>query len=357
MKIIKCVSSIIDVTKIYLMLLLLSFFSLLIFTGCEKAEMVQEEVEEDGSVQIGICFDSYLIERWERDRDVFVSTAKEMGAVVNVQNANGDPEEQIKKIQYFIDKKMDVIVIIGVDCDGLSDIVQKAKNQGIKVIAYDRMINNANVDLYISFDNEAVGTLMGEELVKNPLENGKVLMISGPDSDTNVTHVNEGFQSVMKENQIEIVDMIQCEGWRPEYASEYINEHGDLLNEIDAVMCGNDSIATQVVYALSEKRKAGKILVTGQDAELVACQRIVEGTQLMTVYKPVEKEAKKAAECAILLAKGEDIPDSMDILSNGKYEVPSIILTPISVVKDNMDETIVESGFHLAEEIYLNVSR
>jgi len=355
MKKIKCVSSII---KVHLLFLFVSLFSVALLMGCSSAEEVQEVTEEeDGGVEIGICFDSYLIERWERDRDVFVSTAKEMGANVNVQNANGDPEEQIKKIQYFIDKKMDVIIIIGIDCDGLSDIVQKAKSQGIKVIAYDRMINNANVDLYISFNNEEVGTLMGKELVKNNLEKQKILMISGPDSDTNVTFVNKGFLDVMKENDIEIVDTIQCEGWRPEYASEYINTHGEILDEVDAIMCGNDSIATEVIYALSEKRKAGKILVTGQDAELVACQRIVEGTQLMTVYKPVEKEAKKAAECAILLAKGEEIADPLELVNNGKYEIPSIILTPVSVTKENMDETIVESGFHLPEEIYLNVSR
>lgn len=311
--------------------------------------------EDDGKIQIGICFDSYLIERWERDRDVFVSTAKELGAEVNVQNANGDPKEQIDRIEYLIEKKMDVIVIVGIDSDGLAEVVQKAKDAGIVVIAYDRMIHNADVDLYISFDNEKVGTLMGEAMVDAGLSGGKVLMLSGPTSDNNVAMVNSGFTEVMENNDIEVVDIMYADNWKPEYASDYIYAHPEVLDEIDGIMCGNDSLATQTVRVLAEKRRAGSIIVTGQDAELEACQRIVEGTQLMTVYKPVEKQAKAAAECAIALAKGEEISGINDTLSDGTYEIPSIVLEPIAVNADNMDEIIIESGFHLKDEVYLNV--
>ena len=311
--------------------------------------------EDDGKIQIGICFDSYLIERWERDRDVFVSTAKELGAEVNVQNANGDPKEQIDRIEYLIEKNMDVIVIVGIDSDGLAEVVQKAKDAGIVVIAYDRMIHNADVDLYISFDNEKVGTLMGEAMVEAGLSGGKVLMLSGPTSDNNVAMVNSGFTEVMENNDIEVVDIMYADNWKPEYASDYIYAHPEVLDEVDGIMCGNDSLATQTVRVLAEKRRAGSIIVTGQDAELEACQRIVEGTQLMTVYKPVEKQAKAAAECAIALAKGETVSGINGTLSDGTYEIPSIVLEPIAVNADNMDEIIIESGFHLKDEVYLNV--
>lgn len=326
-------------------------------TACSAPN--QEETAEktdDGKIQIGICFDSYLIERWERDRDVFVSTAKELGAEVNVQNANGDPQEQIDRIEYLIEKEMDVIVIVCIDSDGLTEVVHKAKDAGIVVIAYDRMIHNADVDLYISFDNEKVGTMMGEAMVEAGIPNKKVLMLSGPTADNNVAMVNSGFKQVMEHNNIEVVDIMYADNWKPEYASDYIYEHPEVLDEVDGIMCGNDSLATQAVRVLAEKRKAGKILVTGQDAELEACQRIVEGTQLMTVYKPVENEAKTAAECAIAMAKGEPLEGINGTVSDGSYEIPSIVLEPIAVNADNMDATIIENGFHLRDEVYLNVT-
>lgn len=339
------------------LVLCLTGLLLLCVYGCAAAG--EEEVvveEEDGKIQIGICFDSFLIERWERDRDIFVSTAKELGAEVNVQNANGNLEEQISQIEYLIEKKMDVIVIIGIDGDGLAEVVKEAKDKGIIVIAYDRMIHNADADLYISFDNEKVGTLMGEAMVGAGLSNKKVLMLAGPTTDDNVAMVNSGFEKVMNENHIQIVDVMHADNWKPEYASDYIYDHPEVLEEVDGIMCGNDSLATHTIRVLAEKRKAGNIVVTGQDAELEACQRIVEGTQLMTVYKPVEREARMAAECAIALAKGEEIGEINRTMNDGTYEIPGIVLEPVAVNKENMDETIIESGFHLREEVYLNVS-
>ena len=298
-----------------------------LLSGCKKQpEIEKAEITQEDIIQIGFCFDSFLIERWERDRDIFVTTAKELGAEVNVQNANGDVNQQIAQIEYLIDKKMDAILIVGVASDGLSEVVKKAKDAGIVVIAYDRMIYNADVDLYISFDNEAVGELMGEALVQNGITNGKVLVLSGPMTDNNVSMVNEGFTKKMRENGNEIVDTMYVDNWRPEYASEYIYSHPEVLDEIDAIMCGNDSIATQVIRVLAEKRKAGEILVTGQDADLEACQRIVEGTQLMTVYKPVEVQARTAVECTIGLIEG-NMPEEINAhVSDGTYLVPGIVL-------------------------------
>lgn len=343
--------------RLYALFLLVIVLQTGLLTGCGVQR--EEEVnikEDDDKIQIGICFDSFLIERWERDRDVFVSTARDLGAEVNVQNANGNLEEQIAQIEYLIEKKMDVIVIVGIDGDGLADVVKKAKDAGIIVIAYDRMISNADADLYISFDNEKVGTLMGEAMVAEGMPGRKVLMLAGPTADNNVAMVNSGFIKVMDRYGIQVVDIMHADGWKPEYASDYIYEHPEVLEEVDGIMCGNDSLATHVVRVLAEKRRAGKIAVTGQDGELEACQRIVEGTQLMTVYKPVEKQARTAAECAIALAKGEEVEGINTVMSDGTYDIPSIVLEPIAVNKENIDETIVESGFHLREEVYLNVS-
>ena len=303
-----------------------------------------------------MSFDSFVIERWQRDRDIFVSMAKELGAEVNVQNANGDIEEQKKQIDYFIKKEMDVIVIICIDSEGLKEHVQKAKDAGIKIIAYDRLINNADVDLYISFDNEMVGTMMAQALIGEGISGGSVLMLGGSAADNNVSLVENGFREVMKKNNVTILDSMHAEGWKAELAAAYVYDHMDIVSRADAIMCGNDDLASKVVHALSEKRMAGNILVVGQDADLEACQRIVEGTQVMTVYKPVEKLAQRAAECAVQLARGEEITGAdVSTIHNGSFDVPYIGLEPISVNEDNINEVIIGSGFHLKEDVYLNV--
>lgn len=329
---------------------------LLCMSGCSKVDGEEETLAEEkvAKIQIGMSFDSFVIERWQRDRDVFVSTAKELGAEVNVQNANGDAKEQIAQIEYFIRKKMDVIVIICIDSNELRSVVKKAKNAGINVIAYDRMINDSDVDLFISFDNEMVGTMMAKSLVEAGLEKKKVIMICGPTTDNNVFYVATGFRNVMDKEEEEILDVINCESWKAELGGDYVYANINLIEQSDGIMCGNDSIATQVVRALAEKRLAGKVYVVGQDADLEACQRIVEGTQVMTVYKPVEKLAQTAAEYAIKLAKKEPI-DGLKTMKEGDKEVPYVFLEPIAVTKDNMDEVIIDSGYHLKEDVYLNV--
>ena len=258
-------------------------------------------------------------------------------------------------IKYLIDKKVDVLVIICIDSNELSDVVSEAQSKGIPVIAYDRLIKNAKVDLYISFDNYMVGQLMGEALAKSGLPNKRVLMLSGPYEDNNVSMVEEGFRKVMSDNGVTITDCFHASGWKAEEASKYINEHLNELGNVDAIMCGNDNIATTIIRTLAEARLAGKIKIVGQDADIEACQRIVEGTQVMTVYKPVEKLAQVAAEYAIKLAKHEELSDVTEKISDGSYDVPYYYIEPIAVTKNNMDETVIESGFHLRDEVYMNI--
>ena len=330
---------------------------LLLLSGCGTAESDREtEAGEEKKIQIGMSFDSFVIERWQRDRDVFVSVAKELGAEVNVQNANGMVEEQKKQIDYFIQKGMDVIVIIAIDSESLQESVKKAKDAGIKVVSYDRLINGADVDLYISFDNEMVGDMMARALVKEGIDGGSVVMLGGSPTDNNVPLVEGAFKRVMAQHRVSILDSVHADNWRAEEAAAYIYANPLIINRADAIMCGNDDLATQAVHALSETRQAGDILVVGQDADLAACQRIVEGTQVMTVYKPVERLATRAAEAAVALAKGEEITgDDVSVISSGSYKVPYIGLEPISVNRDNIDDVIIGSGFHLKEDVYLNV--
>ena len=316
----------------------------------------KKEVINDDKIQIGMSFDTFVVERWQRDRDVFVSRAKELGAEVNVQNANGDIEEQKKHIDYFIEKDVDAIVVIGIDSDGLRDKLKKAMDAGIIVVSYDRMITGADTHLYISFNNNMVGSMMGACLLRNGISGGKVVMVGGALTDSNVPMIENRFREIMKENDVTILDSFHADNWEADLATAYIYDNMDTIMQADAVMCGNDNLASQVVHALAEKRLAGDILVVGQDADLEACQRIVEGTQLMTVYKPVEKLARRAAECTVqLILEGTVTGEDVESIEDGTYTIPYVGIQPVSVTKENIDEVIIESGFHLKEDVYLNV--
>lgn len=327
---------------------------LLFLTGCGDGAAKAEPAEEgDKEIQIGLSFDTFVVERWQRDRDVFVSTASELGAQVNVQNANGDVQEQIAQLEYFIEKKVDVIVVVPIEAESLASTIKKAREEGIKVISYDRLATNSHADLYISFDNEAVGALMGKA-VSGQLDKGdQVLMICGPRSDNNVSLVRKGFLEELEQKGAEVLDTVYIDGWKAEFAADYISENIDRVGQIQAIMCGNDNLAGQVIRVLAENRLAGSVCVVGQDADLEACQRIVEGTQYMTVYKPVEKLAKRAAEAAVALAEGEEV-EAPDTIFDGSWDVPYIKLDPLAVTAENMDAIIVDSGFHLKEDIYID---
>ena len=340
--------------KLYLTIVSLILCCSLLLSGCGSKDMPgeNEDDEDSGLPVIGFSFDSFLIERWEKDRDIFVSAAKDLGAEVNVQDAGGDVNKQISQIEYFIENKVDAIVVVPIDAKALYDVVTRAKAEGIVVVAYDRMILDAPVDLYVSFDNKRVGELMGEALAAQP-QVKNVLMLTGPLEDNNVVLVNEGFQEICEACGITIVDIYNTPEWRAENAEEFLNENISVLEGIDAIMCGNDGLATRTIRILAERRKAGTILVTGQDAELEACQRIVQGTQLMTVYKPVEKEARMAAEAVMALLDKRTPSGINQQLNNGRYDVDSIILDPVAVDKDNIDNVIIDSGFHLRDEVYL----
>lgn len=382
--------------------------------GCgsrdEGAEPVVEE--QSDTLKIGMSFDSFVIERWLRDRDQFSMTANNLGAEVNVQVANGEVDEQISQIRYFIKKKMDVIVVIAVDGGALSEVVDEAKKEGIRVISYDRLLLNSDTDLYISFDNRKVGTLMGEALIDALPDGGNIFAIYGSPTDHNVSQVRNGFLAVVGESNLNVIFSAYCENWLAELAFNAVEEGlATTPRNLAGVMCGNDDLASQAFRALAENRLAGKVVMVGQDADLAACQRIVEGTQTMTVYKPVEELAQTAAEFAAALgyekmveegrieetevpqiardrlAELETLPTIPDgsaaVEDNGElfitvtgntlngdqwrsqhpqkeqdgHEVPYYGLEPIAVTKENMDEVIIGSDFHTEEDVYLNTEK
>jgi D-xylose transport system substrate-binding protein len=341
--------------KGYMKKIVVLTLSLAMLSGCASTytDSANTSSSNEDDIEIGLCFDSFVIERWEKDRDVFVDTASSLGATVNVQNANGDVEKQIEQITYLIDKGVDCLVIIPVDGEALTDVIKTAKEKDIAVVCYDRIIPKADTDLYISFDNNMVGQMLGEALADSGAKS--VVMICGPLTDGNVPMVNDGFYSVMDENNIEILDTYYCEGWKAELGGAYVYDNLDTIKKADAIMCGNDDVATSVIRALAVCQLAGIKPVVGQDADLPACQHIVEGTQLMTVFKPVSKLAEQAAQLSVQLANGEDI-NVENTISDGEYDIPYVATEPVAVSMDNIDEVIIDSGFHSKEDVYMNVS-
>ena len=337
---------------------LLLLVGMLILTGCASpsSEKGKEAKKRSDKIQIGFTIDSKVLERWERDVDTFVQTAEKMGAEVEVLNANSDVQVQIRQIEKFIGEKKDVIVVIATDCDRLQLPLQKAKEEGIKVVSYDRLINDVPSDLYISFDNEKVGELMADTMIRELPEGRKIMMVCGPESDNNAIAVKEAFLKRIQNGRLQVVQMDYAKDWTPEQAFMAVDEALDNSCDLDGIMCGNDALATQAICALSQRKMCGDVCVVGQDADVEACQKIVEGAQTMTVYKPIEEMASKAAEYCVMLAQDIPLTDVTRTIKMDGYEIPAVIITPTAVTAENMDEVIIESGFHDKDDVYMNVS-
>ncbi len=308
-------------------------------------------------VRIGLAMATLQEERWRRDRDDFAMRAKQLGAELIVQNANNDQQEQYQQVEYLLSRKIDVLVIVPHDLNQAAAAAELARRAGVKVISYDRLVRNARLDLYISFDNVKVGELMAEYLV-NRVPDGNYVIINGAPTDNNCYMFNQGYKNVLaspiRENRIKIVFEAWADDWKPETAYQYMQSLLTQGKKFNAVIAANDSLASAVIEALSEWRLAGRIAVAGHDADLSGCQRIVEGTQLMTVYKPIRKLAYRAADLAVACATGKPFKTNHAPTFNGKHFVPSEIITPLPIDKDNMD-LVIKDGFHRQDEIYLNL--
>jgi D-xylose transport system substrate-binding protein len=345
--------------RIPVILCLLVFF-LFDFSACTEAKATNAENNKPvkDKIVIGFAMDTLVHERWLRDRDIFIAKANELGAEVILQMANSDSAEQEKQVQYLLDQNIDVLVIVPHDAYAATNIVKTAKSRGVKVISYDRLVKNANADLYISFDNIKVGELMGRAAEKD-VPKGNYVILNGSQSDNNSYMFNKGYTSVLEKGinsgDIKVVGETWVKDWLYENALTYFEEVVRSGVQVDAVIAANDTLAGAAIHVLAEKRLAGKVTVVGHDADLDGCQRVVEGTQCATVYKPINIIASKAAEFAVTMAKG-GLVQANDSISDGKYNVPFYKIEPILVNKDNMVNTVI-GEFHRLEDVYMNVPK
>lgn len=306
---------------------------------------------------IGLSLDTLKEERWQKDRDSIIAKAESLGARVIVQSANGDDTRQTRDIEALITRGVDVLIVVAHNGSALTRAVQAANEAKIPVIAYDRLIMNCDIALYVTFDNVRVGELQASYLVDRlPKDRaGRIVRLNGAPTDNNAKLFKQGqdniLQPLIKAGKVEIVFEDWCADWKPENGKKVTNAAlAKFGGNFDALLATTDHLAAGGIQALTEEGLAGKIVVTGQDADLSACQRIVRGTQAMTIYKPLKTLADYAGEVAVTIARGHPIPPG-PTLDNGFKPVPSVFKEIVVVTKDNMTATIVADGFHRADEL------
>ncbi len=333
--------------------------SVVYFYSRPNAEMPNQDASTKGKIiRIGLSFDSVKIQRWADERDIMVEKAKSLGATVTTFSAEGDDDKQISQIENLISQQVDVIIVVAHDAQAVGPVLTKAQEAGIKVINYDRLTMKGKPDLYLSFDSVKVGEYAARYVVDDAMKAKSVpniAYVGGSTTDNNSYLVLEGAMSVIdplvKSGKITLVYNEFTKDWSPSEA--YKNFKTFLANggKVDGVVTAYDGLAYGVIQALGEKNLAGKVPVSGQNGELQAIQRIVQGTQTMTAWKPGKPLAEKAVEAAVAFATG-NTPESNGTVKNDTADIRSYLFDPIPVVKGNIDETIIHSGTFTREQIY-----
>jgi D-xylose transport system substrate-binding protein len=308
-----------------------------------------------GPPVIGLSLGTLQEERWQRDRDRFVARAEELGARVIVQSGNSETARQLQDIESLLSRGVQVLVVVAHDPTAMGRAVDAAHAAGVPVVCYDRLITGCDVDLYLSFDNVRVGRIQAEYLVRRLGGKGRIVRVHGPKTDQTGLLFKQGQDEVLApaiaRGDIVVVHEDYAAGWKPSEAKRIVNAAITARGStFDAVLATNDGTAGGAIQALIEEGLAGKVIVTGQDADLAACQRIVRGTQTMSVYKPLARLADRAAVAAVALARGRPVI-AHDGVPNGVKEVPGILEPVVAVDRENLEATVIRDGFHRAEDL------
>lgn len=311
-------------------------------------------------ISIGFSMDTLKEERWQRDKDLVEKRARELGHQVSVQVANGDDSLQIKQAENLLTQGVDVLIVAPHNGEVAASIVEAAHRQGVKVISYDRLIKNSDVDLYLSHQVVKMGEMQAQYLLdhvnKKP---ANFVVVGGSPTDNNAILLHQGQMNVLKpavdRGDVKIVADQYAKEWQANEALKIVENALTLVNnQVDAVVCSNDGTARGAVQALEGQNLAGKVLVSGQDADLASLKLIVEGKQTMTVYKAIQPLAYGAVDAAVKMARGEQVATT-DTIDNGFKKVPAILLAPVAVDRNNIVSTIVKDGYHKLQDICAGV--
>lgn len=310
----------------------------------------------NGKIRIGFSMDT-LKEHWVKDKELVEKRAAELGAEVVVNVAESNDERQLKQVDDFLTQGIDVLIIAPHNGQVAATAVEKAKAKNVPVVSYDRLILSDQIDVLVSHLHSLAGQMQAEYALKNAPK-GNYVLIYGAPTDQNALIMkqvqNEILKPAVTRGDIKIVAEQHAKNWSPEDALK-IAENALVQNQnnIAAFVCSNDGTASGAIQALKSKGLIGKVIVTGMDAELSALQRIAEGEQTMTVYKPIQPLAFAAVEAAVKLAKNEKLETTKTMKAVNR-EVPFIFIEPKVVDKSNLLD-VVKDGAEKYEQIFLNV--
>jgi D-xylose transport system substrate-binding protein len=315
-----------------------------------------QSAEGGGGGKVGVILpDTKSSVRWEtKDRPALEAAFKQAGVEYTIQNAEGSADTMATIADGMIADGVTVLAIVNLDSDSGASIQEKAAAQGVKTIDYDRLTLGGSADVYVSFDNNVVGELQGQGLVD--CLGGKpanVVFLNGSPTDNNATLFSAGAHSVVdKTPSITIVGEQAVPDWDNDKAVTIFEQlYTAADGRVDGVYAANDGLAGSVISILEKNKRAGQVPVTGQDATVEGLQNILAGTQCMTVYKSATEEANALAEVAIALANGEEPKTTSTSRDDtGGRDVPSVLLTPKSVTKDNIG-IVFDDGGQSKEEV------
>lgn len=320
-------------------------------------------------ITIGVSVGTLKQERWQREIDMFNAYADEKGFELLVQSAEDDPLKQAEQVENLLSQGIDVLIIQSLDAEACAPLVDAAHEAGVPVIAYDRFIMNADLDYYITFDSVKVGEVQAT-FVTSMAPKGNYIWLKGGPEDNNAHLVAQGHKNILQpfidSGDITVVLEQWCDGWDPNEALKH-TENGLTLanNDIQGVIASNDGTAGGAIQALAAQGLAGVVPIAGQDADLAACQRIMEGTQTGTTYKPLAKLNAAAIQLAVALALGEDLDAAVDpslgvwtTLDNNFKMVNSFSVDVTAIDKNNLvDILIKQDKFHKVEDVFANIPK
>ena len=363
-------------------------------TEAETTEAEEAEAEEDsssddsasaGGKKVGIAMPTKSLERWNRDGSYLEEQFKGKGYEVSLTYSDNKIDQQVKDIEGLIADKVDLLVIAAIDGESLSQVLADAKEENIPVISYDRLIMNTDaVSYYVSFDNYTVGKLQGE-FVKEQLDLDNaagpfnIEFTAGDPADNNAGFFFNGAYDVLKpyidDGKLVVpsgqtsFDQVATKSWDTATAmSRFQNILGSNYSDgtqLDVALCSNDSTALGVTQAIStDYAGTNSVIVTGQDGDEANLANLVDGKQTMTVYKAVANEAVATLDIGIALLNGET-PDAGLIdkagwsfecaydtssYDNGTGIIPSYLLVPTVVTKDNIQKELVDTGYYTMDD-------
>ena len=307
-----------------------------------------------GKIKIGVALPTLREQRWSLDYNGFLAAADEAGVEVIIQVADNNAARQQSQCENLITMGAKVLIVAPHDEGAAKNIVDMAHKSGVPVISYDRLVGNANVDLYVTFDQWRIGNLMGEYMNSN-LDRGNIIFLKGDPGDSTCVPLKEGAMAAIKSKvdsgAYRIVSEQDCRDWEPNEALKHTeNALTANNNNIQGVIAPNDGTAGGVIQALAAQGLAGKVIVTGQDCETDAVKRIIAGTQSMTVFFDCGEMSKAALQAAVKIANKQD-PGATGKENDGTFNVPTLEFPATAITKDNYRSILINGGFMSEDDL------